>query len=93
MASTTSAIAAPVTTLIDASGIGDANAVAVGDFHLKNLVSYNLAGEPRGTDDRMLELLAPYAGQRGRVVRLLQLDGQAPPAFGPRQRILPMARW
>jgi hypothetical protein len=41
----------------------------------------------------MLELLAPYEGQRGRVVRLLQLDGHRPPAFGPRQRILPMARW
>lgn len=76
-----------------ASAMGDPDAVAVGDFHLKNLVSYALAGEPRGTDERMLELLAPYAGQRGRVVRLLQLDGHSPPAFGPRQRILPMARW
>ncbi len=55
-----------------ASAMGDPDAVAVGDFHLKNLVSYALAGEPRGTDERMLELLAPYAGQRGRVVRLLQ---------------------
>ena len=76
-----------------ATAMGDPDAVAVGDFHLKNLVSFNLAGEPRGTDDRMLELLAPYEGQRGRVVRLLQLDGHSPPAFGPRQRILPMARW
>ncbi len=76
-----------------ATAMGDPDAVAVGDFHLKNLVSYNLAGEPRGTDERMLQLLAPYEGQRGRVVRLLQLDGQSPPAFGPRQRILPMARW
>lgn len=76
-----------------ASAIGDPDAVAVGDFHLKNLVSYALAGEPRGTDERMLALLAPYAGQRGRVVRLLQLDGHAPPAFGPRHRILPMAQW
>ena len=76
-----------------ATASGDPDAVAVGDFHLKNLVSYNLAGEPRGSDERMLELLAPYHGQRGRVVRLLMLDGRAPPAFGPRQRILPMARW
>ena len=75
------------------SAMGDPDAVAVGDFHLKNLVSYALAGEPRATDLRMLELLSPYAGQRGRVVRLLQLDGHSPPAFGPRQRILPMARW
>jgi hypothetical protein len=73
--------------------MGDPDAVAVGDFHLKNLVSFNLAGEARGTDERMLELLTPYKGQRGRVVRLLQLDGRPPPAFGPRQRILPMARW
>jgi 3-methyladenine DNA glycosylase/8-oxoguanine DNA glycosylase len=76
-----------------ATALGDPDAVAVGDFHLKNLVSHALAGEPRGTDDRMLELLAPYAGQRGRVVRLLQLDGHRPPSFGPRRRILPMARW
>ena len=76
-----------------ATALGDPDAVAVGDYHLKNVVSFNLAGEPRGTDDRMLELLAPYEGQRGRVVRLLLLDGKSPPAFGPRQRILPMARW
>jgi len=76
-----------------ASAMGDPDAVAVGDFHLKNLVSTALAGEPRGTDERMLELLSPYAGQRGRVIRLLALDGHRPPAFGPRQRILPMARW
>ncbi|MEY2581740.1 MAG: hypothetical protein QOE09_1589 [Ilumatobacteraceae bacterium] len=75
------------------SAMGDPDAVAVGDFHLKNLVSHALAGEPRGTDERMLDLLAPYAGQRGRVIRLLQLDGHGPPAFGPRKRILPMARW
>ncbi len=76
-----------------ASATGDPDAVAVGDFHLKNLVSYALADESRGTDERMLELLEPYAGQRGRVVRLLQLDGHTPPSFGPRQRILPMAQW
>jgi 3-methyladenine DNA glycosylase/8-oxoguanine DNA glycosylase len=76
-----------------ASAMGDPDAVAVGDFHLKNLVSYALSGEPRGTDEHMIELLAPYAGQRGRVVRLLQLDGHAPPSFGPRHRILPMAQW
>ncbi len=73
--------------------LGDADAVAVGDFHLKNIVTHALSGQPRGTDERMLELLEPYAGQRGRVVRLLLLDGHRAPAFGPRQRILPMARW
>ncbi len=66
-----------------ASAVGDPDAVAVGDYHLKNWVSYALDGRPRGTDERMLELLAPYAGQRGRVVRLLLLDSPAPPKFGP----------
>jgi 3-methyladenine DNA glycosylase/8-oxoguanine DNA glycosylase len=78
---------------IMASAAGDPDAVAVADFHLKNWVSFALDGRPRGTDERMLELLEPYAGQRGRVVRLLLLDSPAPPKFGPRQRILPMARW
>ena len=31
---------------------GDPDAVAVGDFHLKNIVVHALAGRPRGTDDR-----------------------------------------
>ncbi len=73
--------------------IGDADAVAVGDYHLKNFVSNTLAGEPRGTDDRMLELLAPYAGQRGRVIALLGAAGWGAPRYGPGQRILPMERW
>jgi 3-methyladenine DNA glycosylase/8-oxoguanine DNA glycosylase len=76
-----------------ASAVGDPDAVAVGDYHLKNVVAYALTGAARGTDERMLELLSPYQGQRGRVVRLLLLGGHKPPAFGPRQRILPMARW
>ena len=66
---------------------GDPDAVSVGDFHLKHLVSFALAGEPRGTDERMLELLEPYAGQRGRVVRLLELSGMSPPRYGPRMPI------
>jgi 3-methyladenine DNA glycosylase/8-oxoguanine DNA glycosylase len=72
---------------------GDPDAVPVGDFHFKNMVSWALAGEARGTDERMLELLAPYAGQRGRVVRLLGLDGHGAPRFGPKKRILPMHSW
>lgn len=63
---------------------GDPDAVSVGDFHLPNLVAWALAGEPRGTDERMLELLEPYRGQRGRVTRLLELGGVRAPRYGPR---------
>ena len=73
--------------------MGDPDAVPVGDFHLPNMVSWNLAGEPRGDDPRMLELLAPYAGQRGRALRLIGIGGSSAPKFGPRQRIMPIAGW
>jgi len=62
---------------------GDADAVSVGDYHIPGQVGWVLAGEP-GDDDRMLELLAPYAGQRYRVTRLIELSGQGPPRRGPR---------
>jgi 3-methyladenine DNA glycosylase/8-oxoguanine DNA glycosylase len=51
--------------------LGDADAVFPGDLHLPHLVSSALAGERRGSDERMLELLEPYRGHRARVVRLL----------------------
>lgn len=73
--------------------LGDTDAVAVGDFHLKNYVACALAGEARATDERMLELLEPYRGQRARVIALLGTTGISAPKFGPRQRILPMERW
>ncbi|HEY3524433.1 MAG TPA: hypothetical protein VGK63_12090 [Candidatus Limnocylindrales bacterium] len=63
---------------------GDPDAVSVGDFHLPNVVAWALAAEPRADDARMLELLEPYRGQRGRVIRLLELSGVRPPAYGPR---------
>jgi 3-methyladenine DNA glycosylase/8-oxoguanine DNA glycosylase len=64
--------------------LGDADAVSVGDFHLRHAVCWALAGEPRGTDERMLELLAPYAGNRARVIRLIEAVGVQAPRRGPR---------
>ena len=64
--------------------LGDVDAVSVGDFHLPHLVAFALAGEPRATDDRMLELLEPYRGRRALVVRLLELSGVRAPRYGPR---------
>ena len=79
--------------LVLASALGEPDALAVGDYHLKNTIAWALAGEARATDERMLELLEPFRGQRGRVARLLSLDGHGAPKFGPRQRVLPMRRW
>ncbi|HXF57914.1 MAG TPA: DNA-3-methyladenine glycosylase 2 family protein, partial [Actinomycetota bacterium] len=64
--------------------LGDADAVSLGDYHLPHAVAWALAGEPRGTDQRMLELLEPYTGHRGRVLRLIAAAGIRPPRFGPR---------
>ena len=64
--------------------LGDVDAVSVGDFHQPHMVSFALAGEPRGDDARMLELLEPFSGRRALVVRLLELSGIQAPRYGPR---------
>ena len=65
--------------------LGDPDAISVGDYHLPNMVSWALAGEARGDDDRMLELVEPYRGQRGRVQVLLEASGIVAPRFGPKR--------
>jgi 3-methyladenine DNA glycosylase/8-oxoguanine DNA glycosylase len=64
--------------------LGDDDAVSVGDYHIPNLVAWALAGERRGDDARMLELLEPYRGRRALVVRLLELGGAGARRRGPR---------
>jgi 3-methyladenine DNA glycosylase/8-oxoguanine DNA glycosylase len=70
---------------------GDPDVVSVGDYHLPDLVAWALAGEPRADDARMLELLDPYRGQRGRVVRLLEASGISAPRYGPRMALRSIA--
>jgi 3-methyladenine DNA glycosylase/8-oxoguanine DNA glycosylase len=72
---------------------GDPDAVSVGDFHIPNTVAWALAGEARGTDERMLELLEPFRGHRGRVCDLLAAGGIGAPKFGPRLPIRSFARF
>lgn len=71
---------------------GDPDAVEVGDLHVPHLVSWFLAGEPRGSDQRMLELLDPYVGHRGRVIRLIEASGVRAPRYGPRMEVADYAR-
>ena len=75
------------TALVAGIAWGDRDAVEVGDFHIPNQVCWFLAGEPRGDDARMLELLEPYAGQRWRALRLIEASGVGPPRFGPRLEV------
>jgi 3-methyladenine DNA glycosylase/8-oxoguanine DNA glycosylase len=63
--------------------LGDPDAVSVGDFHLAHEVGYALTGR-RVDDDGMLELLSPWAGQRQRVIRLIEATGIREPRRGPR---------
>ena len=65
---------------------GDADAVSIGDYHLPAQVGWALTGIPAG-DDQMLALLAPYAGQRHRAARLIELGGLGPPRRGPRMAV------
>ena len=72
--------------------LGDPDAVSVGDYHLKHLVGWALAREERGSDARMLELLEPFAGHRGRACLLLEDGRLRAPKRGPKQRIQPLSR-
>jgi 3-methyladenine DNA glycosylase/8-oxoguanine DNA glycosylase len=54
---------------------GDARAVPLNDWHIGRDLCFALSGEERGDDGRMLELLAPFAGNEGRVWRLITAAG------------------
>lgn len=66
---------------------GDRDAVPVGDYNLPSMVTWALAGRPRGTDEEMLELLEPYRPYRRRALLLLKGSGIKPPKYGPRSAL------
>jgi 3-methyladenine DNA glycosylase/8-oxoguanine DNA glycosylase len=68
-----------------ATVIGHPDAVPTGDFHLPHTIAWALAGEERGDDDRMLELLEPFRGHRWRVICLLREAGIKAPRRGPKR--------
>ena len=65
---------------------GDPDSPSVGDYHLPSVVGWLFLGKPVD-DDGMLELLAPFAGHRQRVMRLIEVSGFTKPTFGPRMTI------
>ena len=67
--------------------LGDADALSVGDYHLCAVIGWTMLGRPID-DAEMLEYLEPMRPHRHRVVRLLEVSGQAfKPRFGPRMTI------
>lgn len=68
--------------------LGRPDPIILKDLHLPNTVCWALAGEARGTDERMIELLSPFAGQAFRVVRLLMAARIVAPRRGPRREVV-----
>ncbi|MFI5759055.1 DNA-3-methyladenine glycosylase family protein [Streptomyces sp. NPDC051569] len=70
---------------------GAPDAVTVGDLHLPGIVGHALGGDRDADDSTMLELLAPYAGQRHRATRLILLSGGTPSRRAPRMPVRDIA--
>ncbi|MEA2461162.1 MAG: hypothetical protein QOH90_1339, partial [Actinomycetota bacterium] len=65
---------------------GDPDAVIVGDYNLPGVVDWVLAGERTADDARMLELLEPFRGQRGRAMVVIEASGIRPRRRAARSR-------
>lgn len=70
--------------LLATQSFGDADAVPFRDFHICHAVCHAFLGAHRGSDEQMAEVLAPWAGHRFRVVRMVALAGISAPRRGPR---------
>ena len=66
--------------------LGLPDEVSFGDYHVAKDIGWALTGTPVD-DDGLAELLAPYAGHRYRVQRLLELGGHHRPRRGPRMTL------
>jgi 3-methyladenine DNA glycosylase/8-oxoguanine DNA glycosylase len=78
--------------IVRGTALGDPDAVVVGDLHIPHHVCHAMEGTDRGSDERMLELLAPFAGHRGRAQRLVLRAPGGAPRRAPRYSPLPIAR-
>jgi 3-methyladenine DNA glycosylase/8-oxoguanine DNA glycosylase len=66
--------------------LGLPDEVSFGDYHVAKDIGWALTGTPVD-DDGLAELLAPYAGHRYRVQRLLELGGHRRPRRGARMTL------
>ncbi len=57
-------------------GVGNPDAVPIGDLHLPRIVALYFGQQPGG-DERMLELLEPYRGIRFRVINWIMASSHA----------------
>lgn len=64
--------------------LGDPDAVPLGDAHLPADVTWALTGEAVDDDEALLAALEPFAGHRGRVIRLIGAAGIRAPRQAPR---------
>ena len=68
------------------TALGDPDAIVVGDYWISHSICSYFTGRPRGSDEEMLALVERWAGQRGRVERLVHLSGHRVERFGPGRR-------
>ena len=68
------------------TALGDPDAIVVGDYWISHAVCSYFTGRPRGSDEEMLALVERWAGQRGRIERLVHLSGHRVQRFGPGRR-------
>lgn len=78
---------------VTAVACGDADAVSVGDYHVPHQIARALTGAERGSDEQLLELLAPFAPHRARVVRLVLHGGIRQPRRAPRAPLRSFTRF
>ncbi|MGB0113323.1 MAG: hypothetical protein WBP59_08910 [Ilumatobacteraceae bacterium] len=77
-------------TSVIGTSLGDPDTIVLRDYGLPTMVNYAFTGDARrvpadeGGDELMCEHLAPWAGHRQRVIRLLYTAGVGPPRRGPR---------
>jgi 3-methyladenine DNA glycosylase/8-oxoguanine DNA glycosylase len=68
------------------TALGDPDAIIVADYWISHAVCSFFTGRPRGSDEEMLALVERWAGQRGRVERLVHLSGHRVQRFAAGRR-------